>query len=79
MTNYILPTELERKSEALNRGLALLNNDDLDGAMRILSTMQLTAGNLAFMKEMRGSDFIRENNFDTTRADEEYGQNWLDQ
>ena len=78
MTDYILPHDLERKSEAIRAGLNLLQNDDLDGAVDILSSMQLSAGNLMFFKNAYGSDFIRGHNFDTTLADKEYGQDWLD-
>ena len=77
MTDYILPHDLERKITVLSEGLEKLRNDDIDGAMEKLSKIQLTAGNLAFMKEVRGADFIRANNFDTTRADKEYGHDWL--
>ena len=79
MMDYILPTDLERKSAALNRGMEIMESGDFEGAMKVLSTIQLTAGNLAFFKETHGADFIRKYNFDTTRADEEYGQGWLDQ
>ena len=79
MTDYILPHDLEKKSLALNKGMEIMESGDFEGAIKILSTIQLTAGNLSFFKDTYGANFIRKHNFDTTRADEEYGQNWLDQ
>ena len=77
MTDYILPHDLKRKSPALRKGLKLLMDDDLDGALKILASVQLGAPTLAFFKESYGSDWIREHNFDTTLAEQEYGHDWL--
>ena len=78
MTDYILPTELERKGAVLREGMRKLMDNDLDGAVEELRKIQLAAPTLAFFKDSYGADWIRKHNFDTTRADEEYGQNWLD-
>ena len=78
MKQAIRPDQHEERRAILNAGFEKLLNDDLDGAIKALAKTQVTAETLAMFKETRGADWIREQGFDTTRADERYGAGWLD-
>lgn len=57
---------------------AALNAGDEEASWAWLARAKLPAHTLRFLRWQHGSDFIREKGFDTTRADQEFGPDWLD-
>ena len=52
---------------------------DEDAAWEWFRLAELSASTLAYIKAMTGgADFIREQGLITTKADEQFGQDWLD-
>ena len=51
---------------------------DEDASWAWLARAEMPAHTLRFLKHRRGAEFIREMGFDTTLADQEYGEGWLD-
>ena len=52
--------------------------EDFDAMWSWLARAKLPGASLRFLRWQRGSDFIREYGFDTTLADQEFGEDWLD-
>ena len=52
--------------------------EDFDAMWSWLARAKLPGASLRFLRWQRGSDFIREYGFDTTLADQEFGEAWLD-
>ena len=51
---------------------------DEDASWAWLARAEMPAHALRFLKHRRGAEFIRALGFDTTLADQEYGEGWLD-
>ncbi|MBR4877273.1 MAG: hypothetical protein IKU14_06150 [Rhodocyclaceae bacterium] len=51
---------------------------DEDASWAWLARAEMPAHTLRFLKHRRGAEFIREMGFDTTLADQEFGEGWLD-
>ena len=85
--SYLTDAEIERvRAEGLNengRYLVEFNAarkaGDEDASWAWLARAEMPAHALRFLKHRRGAEFIREMGFDTTLADQEYGEGWLDE
>ena len=51
---------------------------DDERAFELRKKFKFTASSLMAVKETRGADWIRKNQLDTSKADEKYGEGWLD-
>ena len=84
--SYLTDAERERmRAEGLNEnGKQLIEANaarkagDEEASWAWLARSIMPAHTLRFLKWRRGADFIREMGFDTTLADQEYGEGWLD-
>ena len=74
-------TELEAMSngDLLDARLLADQAGEEDLAMKIFSKMPLAPESLLAAKETMGADWIINNNLNTSRADAEYGTQWLNE
>ncbi len=52
---------------------------DNEAGWQWLALTELPTHSLACLKEVKGAEFIKKYNFNTTEADKKYGKGWLDQ
>ncbi|MBR4876254.1 MAG: hypothetical protein IKU14_00890 [Rhodocyclaceae bacterium] len=84
--SYLTDAERERRmtedpsgdSLFLAESGAAREAEDFDAMWSWMARAKLPAPTLRFLRWRRGSDFIREFGFDTTLADQEFGEDWLD-
>ena len=57
---------------------AAIEAGDVETSWAWMARSEMPAHALRFLKHRRGAEFIRALGFDTTLADQEYGEGWLD-
>lgn len=84
--SYLTDAERERRRAAgsTENGMFLAESgaardaEDFDAMWSWMARAKLPGASLRFLRWRHGSDFIREYGFDTTLADQEFGEDWLD-